>query len=113
MKKEKIMVINEISERNKILVPALIVGAMVMAAVAPDAFAITAPTDGSFAYDVYDIAINEILKGPVGFVCGVGAIAFGAFSAIRSQIFPAVSATLGGGALIKSDAIVTSLGMLI
>lgn len=112
MKKEKIMVINEISERNKILIPALIVGAMVMA-VAPDAFAITAPTTGSFAYDIYDIAVNDILKGPVGFVCGVGAIAFGAFSAIRSQIFPAVGATLGGGALIKSDAIVTSLGMLI
>ncbi|MBN2570074.1 MAG: hypothetical protein JXB42_11645 [Deltaproteobacteria bacterium] len=85
---------------------------MVMAIV-PDAFAITAPSSGSFAYDIYDIAVNDILKGPVGFVCGCGAIAFGAFSAIRSQIFPAVGATLGGGALIKSDTIVTSLGMLI
>jgi len=112
MRKEKIMVVKEGSERNEILIPALMVGAMVMA-VAPDAFAVTAPVTGSFAFDVYDIAVNEILKGPVGFVCGVGAIAFGAFSAIRSQIFPAVAATLGGGALIKSDAIVASLGMLI
>jgi len=112
MTKEKIMIVNEIFEKNKILIPALMVGAMVMA-VAPDAFAVTAPVTGSFAYDVYDIAVNEILKGPVGFVCGCGAIAFGAFSAIRSQIFPALAATLGGGALIKSDEIVTSLGMLI
>lgn len=112
MEKEKIMVVREDSERNKLLIASLVVGTMVIA-VAPDAFAVTAPVTGSFAFDVYDIAVNNILKGPVGFVCGVGAIAFGAFSAIRSQIFPAVAATLGGGMLIKSDAIVTSLGMLI
>lgn len=74
--------------------------------------AINTPTTGSFAYDVYDIAVNSILKGPVGFVAGVSAIALGAVAAIRSQVMAAIPAVLGGAALLKADAIVSSLGAI-
>ncbi len=77
----------------------------------PAAFAVTAPTTGSFAYDIYDIGINDILKGPIGFVGGVGAIVFGAVEAIRGRALNSIAPVLGGAALIKADAITSSLGL--
>ncbi len=77
------------------------------------AMAIVAPTAGSFAYDAYDIGVNKILKGPIGFILGVLAIGFGAWAAIRTEIIMAISAVLGGAILLKADTIVASLGMII
>ncbi len=78
-----------------------------------EALAITAPSAGSFAYDVYDIGVNSILKGPIGFIGGVGAIVFGAIEAIRGRILEAVPAILGGAALLKADSIVQTLGCIV
>lgn len=77
------------------------------------AFAIVPPAIGSFAYDIYDIGVNSILKGPIGFVAGVGAIIFGAIAAIRGEILGAIPAILGGAAFLKADAIVQTLGCLV
>ena len=77
------------------------------------ASAITAPVAGSFAYDVYDIGVNKILQGPIGFVGGVMAIVIGAIAAIRAQIMLAIPAILGGAVILKADAITTSLGMIV
>ena len=96
---------------GKIAVPALMVGMASLAAV-PDVFAITTPA-GGFAQDVYDVVVTDMLQGPVGFVAGVGAIAFGAYSAVTSRILPAVSAIGGGAILLKADDIVSSMGMLV
>lgn len=76
------------------------------------ALAITAPASGTFAYDVYDIGVNKILNGPIGFVAGVGAMAIGAVSAVQQKIFAAVPAILGGAVLLNADNLVTSLGMI-
>ena len=75
--------------------------------------AIAAPAAGSFAFDIYDIAINKILDGPIGFVAGVGAIALGAVAAIQQKVFEAIPAILGGAALLNADSIVESLGLMI
>ena len=48
-------------------VPLLVLGSM-------SASAITAPAAGTFAFDLYDVAVNDMLKGPVGFVGGMAAI---------------------------------------
>ena len=77
------------------------------------ASAITAPVAGSFAYDVYDIGVNKILQGPIGFVGGVMAIVIGAIAAVKAQIMLAIPAILGGAVILKADAITTSLGMVI
>jgi len=81
-------------------------------AIVPQAFAITAPTAGSFAYDVYDMAVNSILKGPIGFVGGLAAVCFGSALAIQQKIGGAIPALLGGAVLLKADTIVTSMGLL-
>jgi len=74
--------------------------------------AITAPAAGSFAYDVYDMAVNSILKGPIGFVAGLAAVCFGAALAIQQKIGGAIPALLGGAVLLKADTIVSSMGLL-
>lgn len=79
---------------------------------APAVYAVTAPAQGSFAYDVYDIAVNKMLKGPIGFVSGAVAVVIGAVSAISGRILLAVPSIIGGAALLKADAITESLGLL-
>jgi hypothetical protein len=66
----------------------------------------------SFAYPLYDIAINKILQGPVGFVGGVTAMVIGAISLITGRILAAVPAVLGGAALLKAPDLIDGLGLL-
>ena len=94
------------------IVKVILLATFMVMAVAPSAFAIVAPAAGSFAYDVYDMAVNSILKGPIGFVAGLGAVCFGAALAIQQKIGGAIPALLGGAVLLKSDTIVTSMGLL-
>ncbi|MCG2747319.1 MAG: hypothetical protein L6365_07290 [Desulfobulbaceae bacterium] len=76
-------------------------------------FAMVTPAAGSFAYDLYDIAVNEILLGPIGFVAGVASMAFAAILAIRQMILPAAGVVLGGAFLLSADTVVQSVGALI
>jgi len=78
---------------------------------AHNAFAITAPASGDFAYDIYDVGVNKILLGPIGVVGGVAAVVMGAASAIQQRVLLAIPSVLGGVALLKANDIVTSLGM--
>jgi hypothetical protein len=77
------------------------------------AFAIVAPAAGTFAYDVYDVAVTKMLQGPIGFVGGVAAMIIGAVLAIQGKIMGAIPAICGGAVLLKADALVTSLGAII
>ena len=69
--------------------------------------------NSGFASDVYDIAVEQILKVPIGFVCGLLAMVFGAMAAIRAQIMLAIPAILGGAAVLNADTIINSMGALI
>jgi hypothetical protein len=75
-------------------------------------YAFTAPTSGSFAYDVYDIAVKKIAQGPVGFVAGVTGIVLGVMQLFAGRVLSAVPGVLGGALILKSEDIVTSLGLL-
>ncbi len=79
---------------------------------AGNVFAVTPPADGTFGYDIYDLAVNDILDGPIGFVGGTAAVVMGGVMAVKNQFLPAVGAVLGGAAVIKSSSITESLGML-
>jgi len=76
------------------------------------AHAITAPANTDLAYDIYDVAVNKILNGPVGFVTAVAAIGWGATQVMKAWPI-ALMSILGGSAIINADTIVTSLGALI
>ena len=80
---------------------------------ATNAFALATPAAGSFAYDLYDIGVNQMLLGPVGFVGGCSVMVLAAILAIRQMLLPAAGAVLGGAFLLKADTVVQSVGALI
>ncbi len=81
--------------------------------VAGQAFGMTRPAAGSFAYDLYDIGVNQILLGPIGFVGGCACMVIGAIFAVKQVLLPAAGAVLGGAFLLKADSVVESVGALI
>lgn len=81
--------------------------------VASNAFALATPATGSFAYDLYDIGVNQMLLGPVGFVGGCAVMVLAAILAIRQMLLPAAGAVLGGAFLLKADTVVQSVGALV
>jgi len=48
--------------------------------------AIVQPAVGDFGYDIYDIAVNDILQGPIGFVGGLATIVIGAVFCCKAAI---------------------------
>ena len=80
---------------------------------ASNALAMTVPATGSFAYDLYDIGVNQILLGPVGFTGGVACMCVAAILAIRQMILPAAGVVLGGAFLLRANTVVETIGALI
>ncbi|MGB3209292.1 MAG: hypothetical protein WBB19_01160 [Desulforhopalus sp.] len=81
--------------------------------ISANAMAMAVPAAGSFAYDLYDIGVNQILLGPIGFVAGVACMVFAAILAIRQMILPAAGVVMGGAFLLKADAVVQTVGAMI
>lgn len=74
--------------------------------------AFTAPAAGDFGYDVYDIVVNQILNGPIGFIGGVALIVFGA-TQIMKNWFSTILCIIAGTVLIRADSLVVTLGSLV
>ena len=84
-------------------------GALMLGAKIAGAF--VAPAAGTFAYTVYDVAVNQMLNGAIGFVGGVAAMAMGAVMAIQQKIMLAIPCILGGAVLLNAETLVTTLGL--
>lgn len=97
-------------QRKQSLITGLVIATLMLAS---NALAMTTPATGSFAYDLYDIGVNQILLGPIGFVGGVACMVFAAIMAIRQMLLPAAGVVLGGAFLLKADAVVQSVGAVI
>jgi len=80
---------------------------------ASNSMAVTTPASGSFLYDLYDIAVVQILQGPGGFVGGCAVMIIACVLLIRQMILPGACAMLGGALLLKADSLVSSLGAII
>jgi uncharacterized protein YacL len=106
-----------VNQPSQSLQQAKIITALAVAFVAcllsANAMAMAVPAAGSFAYDLYDIGVNQILLGPIGFVAGVACMVFAAILAIRQMILPAAGVVLGGAFLLKADAVVQTVGATI
>jgi len=73
----------------------------------------TVPVAGSVAFSLYDIFVNQILLGPVGWVGAIAALAYGGILTAQGNYPMAIPALLGGVIILKADVITASLGMLI
>lgn len=80
---------------------------------ATSAMAFTAPVAGDFMFDLYDIAVNNILQGPIGFVGAIMAFVLAAILGMRQMIMPAVGTLLAGVFLLQADTIITALGAVV
>jgi hypothetical protein len=76
------------------------------------AHAFTAPAAGDLGYDIYDIVVNQGVKGPLGFVGGVAAFLFGV-SRLFSNIMIGIPTIVAAVCLIKADSILQTFGMVI
>ncbi len=75
------------------------------------AFAFEAPAEGSFAFNVYDLFMNDILTGAIGFVIAAGLILYAIFWAVRSNIFGTIVCAICAGLIIFIEEVVISLGL--
>lgn len=87
----------------------MILAAMV---ISQGAFAWTIPVTGSFGYNIYDIAMNKVANGPIGFTGGAWLIAMGA-TKMNEGWMRALPFILGGSCLIKVGELTQSLGAII
>ncbi len=69
-----------------------------------------APTSVGWASEIYDMAVTNILNGPIGFVAGVGTMVAGAIAALQQKIFPGIVCLCAGALLMNAEALVTALG---
>ncbi len=76
------------------------------------AHAITAPATGTLFYDAYDIVINNMLKGAVGFVAAILIFALSIGLFLMQKVIPGIVGIVCAAILIKADTIVTSLGAI-
>jgi hypothetical protein len=73
------------------------------------AFAV--PAVGSFGYDIYDLVVNQILSGPIGFVGALALIVWGA-TKLTTNWMLCIMCIIAGTVLIRAAAIVQTLGAL-
>ena len=63
-------------------------------------------------YDIYDIVVNQGVKGPLGFVGGVAAFLFGV-SRLFSNIMIGIPTIVAAVCLIRADSILQTFGMMV
>lgn len=91
---------------------ALVVASLISLIITPSAFGIVAPAAGSFAFDLYDVAVNDVLLGAPGFVGAVIIMVVSAVNLTRNWVL-SIAGLLGGVILINADTITASMGMLV
>ena len=87
-------------------------GTLSALAMSQAAVAFAAPSTGSFAYNIYDIAINKVANGPIGFVGGGWLIAMAATKMNEGWV-RALPYAIGGSCLIKIEELTSSLGAIL
>ncbi|KMS58315.1 hypothetical protein V473_09405 [Sphingobium cupriresistens LL01] len=74
--------------------------------------AFQAPAAGDLGYDIYDIVVNQGVKGPLGFVGGVAAFLFGV-SRLFSNIMIGIPTIVAAVCLIRADSILQTFGLIV
>jgi hypothetical protein len=97
-------------EKNKVSILLMVV-MLVMAAGA--AFGFTEPTSGSFANEVKELTVDDIIKGAIGFTIVVAGIAWGGYNILaKGQWLMGVGSMIGGAVIGLSPTIATGMGIL-
>ncbi|MGB3804427.1 MAG: hypothetical protein WA935_10360 [Sphingopyxis granuli] len=98
--------------KNALSIANIGIPVLLLSIIAASAHAFTAPVAGDLGYDIYDIVVNQGVKGPLGFVGGVAAFLFGV-SRLFSNIMIGIPTIVAAVCLIKADSILQTFGMVI
>lgn len=101
---------NYLKSATKKMPPFLVAFFALLSAAGVSAF--TAPTTGDFGYDIYDVVVNNILGGPIGFVGAVALIVWGG-SKVTTNWMITIMCVIAATIIIKANSLVTTLGALI
>lgn len=93
---------------KKVVTTSLIIAGTLTAATA---MAIPVPAAGDAGFELYDVAVNDLLNGPVGFVLGLGTVIYSATQVMTNWKGGGLG-ILGGSTALSADTIVTSLGFI-
>lgn len=85
---------------------------VMLSIVSVPAEAFTTPSTGTFGYDIYDIVITKMIRGPLGWV-GAALLVVWGISNIMSQWLITIVCIIGATCIIKINTILTSVGALV
>ena len=86
--------------------------AVMLSMFAGHAMAFAAPAAGDFGFDIYDIVVNQILGGPIGFIGAVALIVWGATKMMTNWMITIVC-IIAGTILIRAEDLVQTLGAVV
>lgn len=89
-----------------------LISGMVAVVIATGAAAVTGPAAGAFGYDLYDVAVNQMINGAPGFVGGLAGVVISASKLSTNWMYASLG-ILGSTAVLKADTITTSLGYIV
>ena len=76
-------------------------------------YAMSVPQVGTFGYDVYDIMVNLISQGAIGFGVCVAGVVTGGYLAWKQQFGAMLGVFIGTGIIVKADELVITFGYMI
>jgi len=75
-------------------------------------WAFSTPTSGSFAYDLYDISANKMIKGAIGYVAALALAIWGIVNMAQTEFGPGAAKLGAGGLLAVITHVITTLGII-
>lgn len=76
-------------------------------------FSATAPQQNDKFYEIYDLLINDVVKGPIGYIIAVISGVYAAVMLATSRVVPAIMGIAGTAFIVIAPSIVESLGAII
>lgn len=74
--------------------------------------ALSTPAPGDFMFDLYDIGVLKLLKGPLGYIVSAGFIIMGIWIGSK-ELVAGIPFIIGGAILPRADKIAESFGLLL
>ena len=103
----------EVSKETKVMFGLIAIAIISNLLCASEVLAWSVPVAGSFGYDIYDIGVNKMLKGPIGMTAGAGCFLTAAVCCVRQMLIPAGLCGLASGVLFNVDTLTKSLGCMV
>jgi hypothetical protein len=81
-------------------------------AMAGNAFAFSAPSQGDMWFELYEVFYDKLVEGPLGAACVGGILTWGILAAIRGSVFQFAVCSCAAAIIFSLETVVSSLGMI-